>query len=465
MDPSETKTSSMKICHVVALPYPGRGHINPIMNLCKLLVSRQPRILITFVVTEEWLSFIGSETKPDNVQFATVPNVIPSELVRALNMPGFLEAVSTKMEAPFERLLDELKFPVTAIIADTNLPWAVDVGNRRNIPVASLWPMSASVFSFLHHHELLPKNGHLPVEQSERGIEIVDYVPGLPSTRIVDLPTILHGTGTNEIGRQVLNRVLESVLRVSKAQYLLFASVYKLEAQVIENLKAQFSIPVYPIGPTIPYFQPNDNSSSISPTGLSGPNYLQWLDCQPSGSVLYVSLGSFLSVSNAQMDEIVAGVRKSGVRYLWVARGDTCRVNDGRNDMGIVVPWCDQLRVLCHSSIGGFWTHCGWNSTVEAVYAGVPMLTFPIFVDQVPNSKQIVDDWKIGYRVKKLVGSESLVTREEISELVQRFMDLDSVERKVLSKRARKLQEICQGATAEGGSSITNIDAFLKDIS
>ncbi|KAJ0091021.1 hypothetical protein Patl1_13113 [Pistacia atlantica] len=105
------------------------------------------------------------------------------------------------------------------------------------------------------------------------------------------------------------------------------------------------------------------------------------------------------------------------------------------------------------------------NSTVEAVYAGVPMLTFPIFVDQVPNSKQIVDDWKIGDRVKKLVGSESLVTREEISKLVPRFMDLDSVERKVLSKRARKLQEICQGAIAEGGSSITNIDAFLKDIS
>ncbi|KAJ0084456.1 hypothetical protein Patl1_31017 [Pistacia atlantica] len=100
----------MKVCHVVALPYPGRGHINPLMNLCKLLVSRRPDILITFLVTEEWLDFMGSETKPKNIQFATVPNVIPSELVHANNFFAFLEAVFTKMEASFEKVLDEFEF-------------------------------------------------------------------------------------------------------------------------------------------------------------------------------------------------------------------------------------------------------------------------------------------------------------------------------------------------------------------
>ncbi|KAJ0084459.1 hypothetical protein Patl1_31019 [Pistacia atlantica] len=459
MAQSQTKTSSMKICHVLALPYPGRGHINPMMNLCKLLVARQPHILITFVVTEEWLGFIRSETKPENVRFATVPNVIPSELDRAKDFPGFLEAVSTKMEAPFEKLLDELEFPVFAIVADSYMRWAVDVGNRRNIPVASLWPMSASVFSVFHHHELLLKNGHFPVELSERGEEVADYIPGLPSTRVADLPSALYGGE-----RQVLHRVLESVSGVSKAQYLFFTSVYKLEAQVIDKLRAEFPFPVYPVGPTIPYFQLTDDNSSLT-TSLNGLNYLKWLDSQPSGSVLYFSLGSFLSVSSAQMDEIVAGVRNSGVRYFWVTRGDTSRFKDGGDDKGIAVPWCDQLRVLCHSSIGGFWTHCGWSSTLEGVYAGVPMLTFPIIADQVLNSKQIVEDWKIGWRVKKEVASESLVTREEISELVQRFMDRNSGEKKEMNKRARKLQEICEVAVAEGGSSITNIDAFLEDSS
>ncbi|KAJ0084238.1 hypothetical protein Patl1_31020 [Pistacia atlantica] len=106
----------MKIFHLVALPFP------------------------------EWFCFIDSETKPDSIRFVTVPNVIPSELVRSKNFPGFFESVFTKMEAPFEKLLDEVEFetPGTAIIADSYMPWAVDVGNRRNIPVASLWPMSAS---------------------------------------------------------------------------------------------------------------------------------------------------------------------------------------------------------------------------------------------------------------------------------------------------------------------------------
>ncbi|XP_059429334.1 UDP-glycosyltransferase 87A2-like [Corylus avellana] len=163
MDPA--KTHPLTVFHVVAMPYPGRGNINPMMNLCKLLALRRPQhILVTFVVTEEWLGFIGSDPKPSNIRFATVPNVIPSELGRAKDFPGFLEAVSTKMEAPFEDLLDRLELPVTAILADTYVFWAIGVGNRRNIPVASLWPMSATVFSVLHHFELLVQHGHFAKE-------------------------------------------------------------------------------------------------------------------------------------------------------------------------------------------------------------------------------------------------------------------------------------------------------------
>ena len=109
------------------------------------------------------------------------------------------------------------------------------------------------------------------------------------------------------------------------------------------------------------------------------------------------------------MDEIAAGLRNSGVRFLWVACGEASRLKESCGDLGLVVPWCDQLKVLCHSSVGGFWTQCGWNSTLEAIFAGVPMLTFPLFMDQVPISRRIVEDWKIGWRVKRsTVGSENV---------------------------------------------------------
>ncbi|GKV09521.1 hypothetical protein SLEP1_g21007 [Rubroshorea leprosula] len=271
-------------CHLLALPYPGRGHINPMMNLCKLLCSKKSDLVITFVVTQEWYGFIGSDSKPANVRFCTLPNVIPSELARAKDFPAFFEAVFTRMEAPFEQLLDRLQLPVTVLLIDTYMGWAVRVGNRRNIPVASLWTMSASVLSVLHHFDLLVKNQHFPVNLSEHGDEIVDYIPGLPSITLANLPTILHGTG-----HQTLPRALEAISLIPKSQYLLFTSVYELESRVIDVLKAEFTFPVYAIGPSIPFFTLKDNS----PTS----NYLQWLDSQPKASVLYISLGSFLSLN------------------------------------------------------------------------------------------------------------------------------------------------------------------------
>ena len=152
------------VCHVVAMPFPGRGHINPMMNLCKLLASKKKDILITFVVTEEWLGFIGSDPKPDNIRFEAIPNVIPPERLKAGNFPGFYEAVMTKMEAPFEQLLDRLELPVTAIIGDIEVRWSTGVGNRRNIPVALVWTMSASVFSMFHHFDLHIKQSHAKID-------------------------------------------------------------------------------------------------------------------------------------------------------------------------------------------------------------------------------------------------------------------------------------------------------------
>ena len=298
------------------------------------------------------------------------------------------------------------------------------------------------------------------MDVTERGEERVGYIPGISSTRVSDLPTVFSGDG-----ECVLNRILEMFYWVPKSQYLLFTSVYEIEHQVLDVLKRKFPFPVYTLGPTIPYFNLGNESSVESvPTTLSDPS-MKWLDSQPKASVLYVSQGSFLFVSSAQMDEIAAGLRSSGVRFLWVARDKASQLQEACGDGGLVVPWCDQLKVLCHSSVGGFWSHCGWNSTLEAVFAGVSMLTFPIFWDQNPNSKKIVEDWKIGWRVKKEVGWQNLVTREEIGGLVKKFMDSENVEVKEMRKRAKELQKICRGAIAKGGSTDTNLDAFLSNIS
>ncbi|KAF7816159.1 UDP-glycosyltransferase 87A2-like [Senna tora] len=449
------------VFHVVAVPYPGRGHVNPMMSLCKILASSSMaphELLITFVVTEEWQGLIGSDqNRPNNIRISTISNVLPSELVRGSDFPGFYEAVMTKMEAPFETLLRQIETKVTLFIADLELQWIVPLANRWNIPVAFLWTSSASMFSMLLHSHLCLQNGHLGIDLSENGEKRVEYIPGVSSTRIADLPTIFNKSKNDE---KVLQLILQCISNVKQVQYLLLNSIYELEPQAIDFLKVHYSFPVYSIGPAIPFIDIINNH----PRNDNKPDYLQWLDSQPRGSVLYVSLGSFLSVSRGQIEEIVAGIGDSGVRFLWVARRDMSWIKQTCGIKGFVVPWCEQLRVLCHSSIGGFLSHCGWNSVVEATFAGVPVLTFPIFFDQTPNSKQIVEDWKVGWRGKAGVGPKSVVTREEIAGLVNKFMNSESNEGEELRERAKEVEKVSRRAIAEGGSSVNNLNAFVQDV-
>ncbi|MED6176832.1 hypothetical protein PIB30_092077 [Stylosanthes scabra] len=455
------------VYHIVAVPYPGRGHVNPMMNLCKSLISsanhHNQEILITFVVTQEWKTLINNNNhhhphSDDSIRICTIPNVLPSEQVRGNDFPGFYEAVMTKMEAPFEALIEEINGNVDFMIADTELLWAAPVASKRSIPLALLWTASASVFSMFLHHQLCVENGHIGIDLLEHGEKCVDYIPGVSPLKISDLPTIFH-----DKDGKVLQLYLQCISMVQNAQYLLFNSIYEIEPKAIETLKSKYPFPVYTIGPLIPFYEVTSNEHS---------NYMQWLDSQPKGSVLYISLGSYLSISNEQMEELIAGLFDSGVRFLMVYRGPnkTLLSQNSNSSMmnGLFVPWCDQLRVLSHNSIGGFLSHCGWNSVLEAMFCGVPILTFPISIDQVPNSKQIVEDWKVGVELKERLRinkeNDVVVMRKEIGRIVKCLIDSESREGRELRGRASNVRDVCRNAIVEGGSSLQGLNAFLEDI-
>lgn len=169
------------------------------------------------------------------------------------------------------------------------------------------------------------------------------------------------------------------------------------------------------------------------------------------------------------MDEIAFGLQASNVKFLWVARSESSRLQEmiggGRGDgdnRGMVVTWCDQLEVLCHPSVGGFLTHCGWNSTMEAVFAGVPMLTFPIVVDQPTNGRLAVDEWEVGVWLREDVKSGEVVGREKVAELVKRVMDLEGDESRERRKKAVMLSEACKSAVEEVGSSAVSLNDLVE---
>lgn len=149
---------------VVAIPYPGRGHINPMMNFCELVAIKRPDILITFLITEEWYGFIGSDSsRPQNIRFGRIPNAIPSEIGRGKDFQRFYEAVSAKMGSPLEEVLDRLEPPFPSVILfDTFMPWVVDLAEKRNIPTAGFWSESAAVFTIMNNFDVLLREGHVP---------------------------------------------------------------------------------------------------------------------------------------------------------------------------------------------------------------------------------------------------------------------------------------------------------------
>ncbi|KAM0885683.1 hypothetical protein ACQ4PT_030171 [Festuca glaucescens] len=182
-----------------------------------------------------------------------------------------------------------------------------------------------------------------------------------------------------------------------------------------------------------------------------------WLDAQPENSVLYVSFGSYVSMAPSQFEEIAAGLRGSGVRFLWVARDKAAGLRQTCGGRGLA------LEVLCHSSVGGFLSHCVWNSVLDAVCAGVPLLAFPVVWDQLVNARMVADEWKVGIDLTEQRGDDGTVSRAAISAPVMKLMDFDSD----VGREMRRAAELCEDssrAVHEGGSSHRSLTSFLQDL-
>lgn len=169
-------------------------------------------------------------------------------------------------------------------------------------------------------------------------------------------------------------------------------------------------------------------------------------------------------MSTSQLDEIALGLAVSEVRFLWILREQSPRVQElvGDTDRGMILPWCEQLMVLCHPSVGGFLTHCGMNSTLEAVFTGVPMLALPLFFDQPIDGRLIVEEWKIGLELRDWTDKDRLIRSEEIARAVKRLMACDEAETKAIRRRALEWKEVSRRAVNKGGSSYHNLSSLME---
>ena len=183
---------------------------------------------------------------------------------------------------------------------------------------------------------------------------------------------------------------------------------------------------------------------------------MEWLDAQEERSVVYLSFGSLLSYTKRQAEEISHGLQSYGKPFLWVVRKegraeevDLCMREAMAGGKAMVVEWCEQQRVLSHPAVGCFVTHCGWNSTLEAVVHGVPMVAAPSWSDQ-PMNACLVEEWEVGVRAER--DAEGVLTREELVRCLELLMDGSDDERaEQIKANANNLKERAREAAAKDG--------------
>ncbi|EMS66301.1 UDP-glycosyltransferase 75B1 [Triticum urartu] len=228
---------------------------------------------------------------------------------------------------------------------------------------------------------------------------------------------------------------------------------------------AQFELVA--VGPVVP------DEASPSRSDLfrrdDGKGYMEWLDTKPARSVVYVSFGSSLSMSERQAEETRRGLEATGRPYLWVARkgAGECATLDGGDDangvraQGVLVEWCDQVKVLSHPAEGCFVTHCGWNSTLESVTSGVPMVAVPQWTDQ-PTVAWLVEA-RMGVGGRARADDEGAVARGELQRRVETIMG-DGEAALGIRAQADLWRGRAEEAIAGGGTSERNLRAFASEL-
>jgi UDP:flavonoid glycosyltransferase YjiC (YdhE family) len=205
----------------------------------------------------------------------------------------------------------------------------------------------------------------------------------------------------------------------------------------------------------------------------------QWLDTKPEGSVVYGSFGTMSHFSPPELRELARGLDLSGKNFVWVIGGADTEESEwmpdgfaelmARGDRGFIIRgWAPQMLILTHPAVDGFVTHCGWNSTLEAVSAGVPMVTWPRYADQFYNEKLVVELLKVGVGVGSADYASKLETRrvigaEVIAEAIGRVMG-DNEDAEAIRERAKELGEKARRAVVKGGSSYDDVGHLVHEL-
>ncbi|KAG6513441.1 UDP-glycosyltransferase 83A1-like [Zingiber officinale] len=451
----------MGLPHVLAVPYPAQGHVIPLMELCHCLVDHGFKV--TFINTEfnhkRVLTALSAGSTMKQITLVTVPDGLGPEEDRN-DLARLTEAFMNVMPRCLEELIEksrETEDPMTCMLVDYSMGWALEVGRKKSLQSAAFWPAAAQMLATLLSVPELVSRGVIDGDGSPISEhETFQLGPGMPFINASHFIWNLIGGGrTKEI---IFNCILNSNRVIDVAEFIICNSFKEIEEPTF-----CYNPKILPIGPLLTGLRPSRAVGYFWPEDAA---CLSWLDEQQQGSVVYVAFGSFTIFDRLQFQEFALGLEATGRPFLWVVRPDLTSDSadaypDGFKervgDRGKIVAWAPQQKVLAHPSVACFVSHCGWNSTMEGVRNGKLFLCWPYFADQFLNQSYICDDWKVGLR---LTPDESgIVKREQIKSKVEELLPNEE-----MTARASTLKETAQRNIKEGGASFENLKTFIDAI-
>ncbi|XP_059645061.1 UDP-glycosyltransferase 84B1-like [Cornus florida] len=458
--------------HVLLVTLPFQGHINPMLRFAKRLVSKGLHVtLATLEVFSQTLSNAKSYTNL-NTQVDETPELhleffsdgLHLDLDRNKHLDLTLQSLPLLGSKNLSNLITNLAAngrTFSCIIYQIFVPWVADVAADHGIPCAMLCIQGSSLFSIYHRYhndfEAFP-----PFDNPNNALQL----PGLPLLEVKDLPTFILPS----CPQHFKNVLSDSFRSLEKVNWVLVNSFYELEADVVKSMA--LLKPLLPIGPLVPSSLIGKEEVIMDRLDMwnSDDSCLEWLDKKPNSSVVYLAFGSLTVLAKKQIENIAMALKKSKRPFLWVIKSgerDSDKENglpvgfmEETNGTGLVVSWCNQEKVLMHGALACFVSHCGWNSTLEAVAAGVPVIAFPEWTDQPTNAKLLVDVFKMGVRMRPQ--EDGVVTKEEVERCI--FEVTEGLRATEIKERAAELKDAARKAVADGGSSDGNVDYFISQI-
>ncbi|KAJ8537895.1 hypothetical protein K7X08_014435 [Anisodus acutangulus] len=465
------------IPHVLIFPLPLQGPVNCMLKLAQLFCLHQ-EIHVTFLNTEHiqqrLLNFTDIQIrfeKYPNFKFTTVPDGLPEDNPRnGEQIRKIIEGVEEVSSPLFREMVINCEKPVTCLIVDGIFTFAVDIAKDVGIPLLYFDTISpCGLWTYLAVPKLI-EAGEIPFQGNDLDT-LVNSVPGMEGImRRRDLPSFCRAPDLNS---PIIQLVIKEGKHIVQAQGLILNTFEGLEGPILSQLRAHCPN-IYAIGPLHIQMKAKLASQCLPNTAMSNSLWkedmscMDWLDKQPKKSVLFVSIGSLATMSKAQFLEFWYGLVNSKTRFLWVQRpGSIIGLEENNNinvpielsestkERGCIVSWAPQEEVLAHPSIGGFLTHSGWNSTLESIVDGVPMICWPYFVDQQVNSRYVGEVWKLGLDMK------DVCDRATIERMVREVMELRKIE---FLGRAKHMSKLAIASVSDGGSSYQDLDRLIEDI-